>query len=96
MSSLVSKSKPPCNGNLQKFLVECNGELLSVFVAPFGKWIRVFKLNKSKMTWVRVENLSNYMLYVIHRPYLQQKKNLEWRTKLTFLDFMGKALFSIH
>lgn len=47
---VLTKPKPPCNGNLQKFLVECNGELLSVFVAPFGKWIRVFNLNESKMT----------------------------------------------
>lgn len=47
---VLTKPKPPCNGNLQMFLVECNGELLSVFVAPFGKWIRVFNLNESKMT----------------------------------------------
>ncbi|XP_065623828.1 F-box/kelch-repeat protein At1g57790-like [Quercus suber] len=71
---VLSKPKPPCNGNLQKFLVECNGELLSVFVAPFGKWVRVFKLNESKMTWnwIRVENLGNYMLYVSRSSSLSQ------------------------
>jgi hypothetical protein len=61
---VLTEPKPPCNGNLQKFLVECDGELLSIFVAPFGESVQVFKLNESKMTWIRAENLGNYMIYV--------------------------------
>ncbi|XP_023907367.2 F-box/kelch-repeat protein At1g57790 [Quercus suber] len=94
---VLTKPKPPCNGNFQKFLVECNGELLSIFVAPFGKWVRVFKLNESKMTWVRVEDLGNYMLYVSHTSSMSAiVKSPGMENKIYFPRFYGEALSSIH
>ncbi|XVF03868.1 hypothetical protein REPUB_Repub05bG0030000 [Reevesia pubescens] len=60
---LPSPSRP-LDSNHQSFLVECNGELLSVFAGKFGKGVHVFKLRRSKMTWNKVESLGNYMIFI--------------------------------
>ncbi|CAJ2639928.1 unnamed protein product [Trifolium pratense] len=55
----------PCTKySINNFLVECNGNLLSVFEGPLGKWVQVFKFNENTMTWTKVESLGNYMLFV--------------------------------
>ncbi|KAL6523449.1 hypothetical protein OROGR_017052 [Orobanche gracilis] len=59
----------PCTDYYNCFLVECNDDLLSVFEGYFGKWIRVFKLDESTMTWIEVENLENHMLFVGHTSF---------------------------
>ena len=90
---VLTKPKPPCNDNFQKFLVECNGELLSIFVAPFEKGVRVFKLNESIMTWVRVENLGNYMLYVSHKSSMSAiAKSPGMENKIYFPRFYGESI----
>ena len=90
---VLTKPKPPCNDNFQKFLVECNGELLSIFVAPFEKGVRVFKLNESIMTWVRVENLGNYMLYVSHTSSMSAiVKSPGMENKIYFPRFYGESI----
>ena len=90
---VLTKPKPPCNGNFQKFLVECNGELLSIFVAPFGKCVRVFKLNESIMTWVRFENLGNYMLFVSHTSSMSAiAKSPGMENKIYFPRFYGESI----
>lgn len=54
----------PCTAYINNFLVECDGNLLSVFEGPYGKWVQVYKFNESTMTWIKVENLQNHMLFV--------------------------------
>ena len=86
-----TKPKPPCTCYTQNYLVECNGELLSVFVGHFGKWVRVFKLNESKKTWIGVESLGNYMFYVSRSSSFSAKaKTPEMENKIYFPRFCGK------
>ncbi|XP_058224820.1 F-box/kelch-repeat protein At1g57790-like [Rhododendron vialii] len=46
------------------FLVECNGELLSVSLSFMGKSISVSKLDSVEMTWHKVDSLVDQMLFV--------------------------------
>ncbi|GMY31273.1 f-box/kelch-repeat protein [Fagus crenata] len=91
---VLTQPKPPClSGYHQNFLVECDGELLSVFVGCLGKWIQVFKLNESKMTWIRVESLGNYMLYLSCSPSLAvMAKNSGMENKIYFPIFCGESM----
>jgi len=59
-----SEPQSPCTDSINTYIVECNGNQLSVFEGPFGEWVRVFKLNESTMRWNIVENLGNDMLFV--------------------------------
>ncbi|KAM7469661.1 hypothetical protein LguiA_007844 [Lonicera macranthoides] len=54
----------PCNFVRKNYLVECNGELICVFEGHVGKWIRIFKLDDSAMTWSDIESLGDKMLFV--------------------------------
>ncbi|RAL48566.1 hypothetical protein DM860_005990 [Cuscuta australis] len=46
------------------FLVECGGELISVFLGRAGKWVYVYKLNNNHQAWEKVSNLGGYDLYL--------------------------------
>ncbi|VFQ71854.1 unnamed protein product [Cuscuta campestris] len=46
------------------FLVECGGELISVFLGRAGKWVYVYKLNNCHQVWEKVSNLGGYDLYL--------------------------------
>ncbi|KAJ4974354.1 hypothetical protein NE237_007528 [Protea cynaroides] len=48
----------------QNFLVECDGNLLAVFVGTLGKWIRVYRLDQPKMIWKDVKSLGDWMLFL--------------------------------
>ncbi|XP_050248500.1 F-box/kelch-repeat protein At1g57790-like [Quercus robur] len=90
---VLTKPKPPCTGYIQNFLVECDGELLSVFVGPFGKWVRVFKLNESKMTWIRVESLGDYMLFLSSKSSFSAKAQTPgMENKIYFPRFCGQSI----
>nr|XP_023922581.1 F-box/kelch-repeat protein At1g57790-like [Quercus suber] len=66
---VLTKPKPPCNGNFQKFLVECNGELLSIFVAPFGnpKTYLCKRCGTYYETWEELTACANRHLSTIFR-----------------------------
>ncbi|KAK6946910.1 Domain unknown function DUF295 [Dillenia turbinata] len=61
---VLTKLEKPCKSIQNCFLVECDGELLSVFVGKFSKWVKVFRLNFAAMAWVRVQDLAKYTLFV--------------------------------
>ncbi|KAJ4973766.1 hypothetical protein NE237_006940 [Protea cynaroides] len=48
----------------QNFLVECDGNLLAVFVGTLGRWIRVYRLDQPKMIWKNVKSLGDWMLFL--------------------------------
>nr|XP_010917354.1 F-box/kelch-repeat protein At1g57790 [Elaeis guineensis] len=52
------------------YLVESNGELLSVFNGNAAKPILVFRLDKSKMTWRKVDDLGKETLFLDVRTSL--------------------------
>ncbi|XP_074321000.1 uncharacterized protein LOC141657612 [Silene latifolia] len=63
-----SKPSTPivCNplGGMTTYLVECDGEILSVFVSLAGSWVKVFRLNFMKKRWARVDNVKNHMIFL--------------------------------
>ncbi|XP_074319050.1 uncharacterized protein LOC141655971 [Silene latifolia] len=46
------------------YLVELDGELVSVFIGKDGSWVKVFKFNFSDNCWMRVETLGQHVLFV--------------------------------
>jgi len=71
----------PCTDSINSFLVECNGNQLSVFERPFGKWVRVFKMKAWEITC---------FLLAIHR-FLRWQTLHKWKTKYIFQDSMAKV-----
>ncbi|KAJ4974877.1 hypothetical protein NE237_008051 [Protea cynaroides] len=57
----------------QNFLVECDGNLLAVFVGPVGGWIQVCRLDQSKMIWENVKSLGNWMLFLSEKTCFSVK-----------------------
>ncbi|XP_045816598.1 uncharacterized protein LOC123909756 [Trifolium pratense] len=62
----LEEPQAPLTNYFNSFLVECDGNLLSVFEVEgqFQNWVHVFKLNEPTMTWIKVESLENHMLFV--------------------------------
>ncbi|VFQ84271.1 unnamed protein product [Cuscuta campestris] len=61
--------KPQCPDGLidssyHNYLVECGGELISVFVGRLGKWVSVYRLNGDEEAWETVTDLGGYDLYL--------------------------------
>ncbi|VFQ84307.1 unnamed protein product [Cuscuta campestris] len=61
--------KPQCPDGLidssyHNYLVECGGELISVFVGRLGKWVSVYRLNGDEEAWETVADLGGYDLYL--------------------------------
>ncbi|PIA35773.1 hypothetical protein AQUCO_03500262v1 [Aquilegia coerulea] len=52
--------------SIRSFIVEDDGEILSVFVGLQGKPIWVYKLDLSKMEWTKVDSLGNKVLFLSH------------------------------
>jgi hypothetical protein len=84
--------EPPCSGYFNSFLVECNGNLLSIFEASFGKWVQVFMLNESTMTWIKVKSLENYMLFVGKTSLSSMAKIHGMENKIYFPRFYGQSI----
>ncbi|KAJ8447624.1 hypothetical protein Cgig2_031678 [Carnegiea gigantea] len=60
-----NKPQTPGDGTFHSsHLVECGGELLSVFIGDMGKWICVFRFDQTKKKWVTVKSLGNHVLFV--------------------------------
>ncbi|OVA08173.1 Protein of unknown function DUF295 [Macleaya cordata] len=82
----------PCNSIYQSFLVECEGKLLSVFLGHLGKWVRIFRLDFSRMVWVEVESLGRHMLFVSHTSCLSTvAPDNQMKNKIYFPRFHGEG-----
>ncbi|KAI9384762.1 hypothetical protein POPTR_012G106800v4 [Populus trichocarpa] len=46
------------------YLVDCNGELMSVFVGYMGQWVRVYMLDPSIMVWKETKDLGDRVLFL--------------------------------
>ncbi|KAH7862044.1 hypothetical protein Vadar_034067 [Vaccinium darrowii] len=92
---ILENTKSPCKSFSRNFLVECDGELLSVFVADFGKWVEVFKLNNITLVWERVHSLGNRTLYISHSSALSTKaKAPEMEEKIYLPRFCEQGIVS--
>ncbi|XP_038680460.1 uncharacterized protein LOC119981430 isoform X2 [Tripterygium wilfordii] len=48
----------------ENFLLECDKKLLSIFIGRAAREVNVYALNRSSMSWEKIENLENYALFV--------------------------------
>lgn len=55
--------RDPFVSHERNFLVECNGELLSVSMSFMGRSISASKLDTVEMTWHKVDSLGDQMLF---------------------------------
>ncbi|XVF03811.1 hypothetical protein REPUB_Repub05bG0025100 [Reevesia pubescens] len=94
---VLSKLTRPYNLSYhQNFLVECKGELLSVFVGKFGKEFHVFRLNDSSMEWIKVESLGNYMIFISHSSsFATMATSHLMENKIYFPRFCGQSGYDI-
>ncbi|KAJ3705381.1 hypothetical protein LUZ61_009086 [Rhynchospora tenuis] len=65
-SPIYSEAAPDI-GTEYCYLLECNGELISVFRAANMDYVRVFKLDRSKMAWTVLDDLGNLTLFLDYR-----------------------------
>ncbi|KAJ4812715.1 F-box protein family-like [Rhynchospora pubera] len=60
-------SEAPDIGTEHCYLLECDGELISVFRAFNMKYVRVFKLDRSNMAWNLLEDIGDVTLFLDNR-----------------------------
>lgn len=61
---LSMKAPPNCGFIYNSFLVECEGQLISVLLGRLGNWVRIFRLNETKMVKSEVKHLGRHMLFL--------------------------------
>ncbi|XP_057956343.1 uncharacterized protein LOC131149686 [Malania oleifera] len=89
---VLAKPERPCNSFYDGYLAECDGELLSVFVGHLGKWVEVFRLNRTAMVWVKIESLGNHMLFVSDSSSISAVAKIpEMENKIYFPRFYGET-----
>lgn len=72
------------------YLVECGGELISVFIGKHASWLQLFKFNNPKKKWVRVKDLGNHTLFISHVSCFSEVTQMKNRIYLPWL--IGKRL----
>ncbi|GLT77031.1 hypothetical protein SLA2020_486560 [Shorea laevis] len=83
----------PCESLYQSHLLECKGELLSVFVGPFAEWVRIFNLDSSKMAWIELEHLGDQTLYLSHfSSFSMTATSPDMANRIYFPRFSGKNI----
>ena len=77
---------------MESFIVESNGDILSVFVHCGGdRRVCFYKLDFSKMVWEKIENLGNRMLYISNTTSFSTNSTIrEMGNKIFFPKFTSK------
>lgn len=91
----LEEPQAPCTNYFNSFLVECDGNLLSVFEGEgnFQKWVQVFKLNEPTMNWIKVESLENHMLFVNGNGSISKVATIPgMENKIYFPRFYGQNI----
>jgi hypothetical protein len=60
-------SEAPLIGSQYCYLVEFHGELISVFRGNISDFVRVFKVDQSKMAWTELNDLGDLTLFLDYR-----------------------------
>ncbi|XP_071901203.1 F-box/kelch-repeat protein At1g57790-like [Coffea arabica] len=61
----------------ESYLLEIDGELISVFVQRLGSQISVFRLDETKMAWEEVSDLGDNMVFISPTNSFSRKKVIE-------------------
>ncbi|KAI3978272.1 hypothetical protein MKX01_003435 [Papaver californicum] len=90
---VLDKPHGPCNSINQSFLVECEGNLLAVFLSKFRTCVKVFRLDMDRMVWFKVESLGKYMLFISNTSSLSAiAPNSHMENKIYFPRFHGEDI----
>jgi hypothetical protein len=89
---ILEKPQAPCRSHFNNFLVECDGNLLSIFENPFAKEVQVFKLNEDTMTWMTVKSLKNHMLFIGKSSFSAVANIPGMENKIYFNRFYGQSV----
>ncbi|KAL3511935.1 hypothetical protein ACH5RR_024652 [Cinchona calisaya] len=75
----------------ENYLVDCDGDLMAVFVASTGSQISVYKLDELKMDWEEVNDLGDHMFFLSIRNSFSRKSVIDvMKNKIYFPRFHGK------
>ncbi|OVA04483.1 Protein of unknown function DUF295 [Macleaya cordata] len=90
---VLVKPREHFNAVYPSFLVECDGKLLLVDLGPFGKSVGIFRLDFSKMVWVKVESLGTHMLFISNTSCLSAiAPNSCMENKIYFARLHGEGI----
>ncbi|KAK2407750.1 hypothetical protein QL285_043329 [Trifolium repens] len=89
---VLEEPQAPCSSHFNNFLVECDGNLLSIFENPFAKGVQVFKLIEDTMTWVKVKSLKNHMLFIGKTSFSVAANIHGMENKIYFNRFYGQSI----
>ncbi|XP_026450981.1 F-box/kelch-repeat protein At1g57790-like [Papaver somniferum] len=75
--------QPNCHSIYSSYLVELEGELLSILLGHSGEWVRCFRLDLAETIWSEVEHLGRQALFISNTSCTAAIARLvKWRTKL--------------
>ncbi|KAL2944558.1 hypothetical protein RDABS01_032905 [Bienertia sinuspersici] len=77
--------------------IECNGDLLAVFIGRMGTWVEVYKFNLSERKWIKVKSLGNYSLFVSNSSSFSIQPTEAWmRNRIYVPRIKGNRIVSTH
>ncbi|KAJ6291311.1 hypothetical protein OIU76_023385 [Salix suchowensis] len=86
---LDSPGNPCASPIMNCYMVDCNGELMSVFVGHMGQWVRLYMLDHSSMVWKETKDLGDSVLFLS-----QVGSRLTKTTKLQVPGLENRIYFS--
>ncbi|GKV51793.1 hypothetical protein SLEP1_g58418 [Rubroshorea leprosula] len=80
----------PCESFHQKFLLECDGKLVSIFVGFLGEWVEIFSLDENDKVWVEVEDFGNRTIFISRFSAFSMVAPPGLQNRIYFPRFYGK------
>ncbi|CAO2839031.1 unnamed protein product [Amaranthus hypochondriacus] len=88
-------SKPPqlCFNIFHSYhLVECEGQLIAVFIKFIGLCVQVFKFNIQKRKWVEIKNIGEYSLFLGKSSFSAKIEEVEKRNRIYISRLKGEKI----
>ncbi|CAO2839037.1 unnamed protein product [Amaranthus hypochondriacus] len=88
-------SKPPqlCFNIFHSYhLVECEGQLIAVFIKFIGLCVQVFKFNIQKHKWVEIKNIGEYSLFLGKSSFSAKIEEVEKRNRIYISRLKGEKI----
>ncbi|KAF5187685.1 Sec1-like protein, partial [Thalictrum thalictroides] len=76
---------------VRSYIVEYDSEIFSIFVGHWGKPVRVYKLDRSKMSWERLESLGDKVIFLCQTASILMPAPLKGiENRIYFPRFQGR------
>ena len=88
-------SKPPqlCFKKFHSYhLLECEGQLIAVFIKFIGLCVQVFKFNIQKHKWVEIRNLGEYSFFLGKSSFSAKIAEVEKRNRIYISRLKGEKI----